>query len=218
MKDKKYVTRVQLYVTVIYVVGLLISNLISSRQVLLFNAIELTGSVVIFPITYILSDIISEIFGYEWSRKTCYIAFGCNIILAIVGYIICTLPYPSWWHDAEAFNVVFKVVPRVTAASLIAFVIGDWANDVVFQKMKGKTHKNYWLRAIISSLVGELFDSIIFMPLAFLGTIPITSMLKMIVLQIIIKVSYEIIMLPLNGFIMKKLDKAHINQLTENSI
>lgn len=210
------ITRVQLYVTLVYVIGLVISNLISSRQVLFFGQWELTGAVIIFPLTYILSDIMSEVFGYKWSRKTCWMAFGANFLLAIIGYLVCSLPHPEWWGDAAAFSTVLKAVPRITAASLVAFVIGDWMNDVVFQKMKGeKDHKGYGLRAILSSLIGELFDSCIFIPLAFIGSMPTEVLIKMIGLQVIVKVGYEIIILPLNNYIMKKIDKIHNNQLTE---
>lgn len=213
-KENNKITNIQLYVTIIYVVALLISNLISSRQVLFFNKFELTGAVIIFPITYILSDIMSEVFGYKWSRKTCYMAFIANIALAIVGYIVCILPYPSWWNNSEAYNIVLKAIPRITIASLIAFVIGDLMNDIVFKKMKkNKDHKGYSLRAIISSLVGELFDSIIFIPLAFYGTMANTILLKMILLQVIVKVSYEIILLPLNNIVMKKVDIIHNKEL-----
>ena len=210
IKDKKeYITSIQLYVVIIYIVCILISNLISSRQILLFNKFELTGAVIIFPMTYILSDIISEVFGYKWSRKTCYIAFACNIFLAIIGYIVCILPYPNWWTDSESFNIVLKAVPRITIASLVAFLIGDLVNDIIFQKMKKDTHKGYSIRAIVSSLVGEFFDSLIFIPLAFLGSMPINSLITMIFLQVIVKVSYEIILLPINNIVMKKIDKIH---------
>lgn len=210
---KKYITNIQLYITLIYVVALLISNLISSRQVLFFGKFELTGAVIIFPITYILSDIISEVFGYKWSRKTCYMAFIANILLAIIGYIVCIMPYPNWWSDSESFSIVLKAVPRITIASLVAFLIGDLLNDIVFQKMKGDTHKGYSIRAIVSSLVGELFDSAIFIPLAFLGNMPNNVLIKMILLQVIFKVSYEIILLPINNIVMKKVDKIHNKEL-----
>ena len=213
-RENKYITKVQLYITLVYVVGLLVSNLISSRQVLFFNKFELTGAVIIFPLTYILSDIVSEVFGYKWSRKTCYMAFGANIALALIGYLVCILPYPNWWGDANAFSVVLKAVPRITIASLIAFVIGDLMNDIVFKKMKkNKDHKGYGLRAIVSSLVGELFDSAIFIPLAFLGSMPNNVLFKMIILQVIFKVGYEIILLPVNNIVMKKVDKIHKKEL-----
>lgn len=213
MNKKEKITNIQLYITLIYVIGLIISNLISSRQVLFFGKFELTGAVIIFPLTYILSDIISEVFGYKWSRKTCYMAFIANISLAIIGYIVCILPYPNWWTDSEAFNIVLKAVPRITIASLVAFLVGDLLNDIVFQKMKKDTHKGYGLRAIVSSLVGELFDSVIFIPLAFLGSMPINTLLTMILLQVIVKVLYEIILLPLNNIVMKKIDILHKNEL-----
>ena len=213
-KKKEYITKVQLYITLIYVVGLLISNLISSRQVLFFGKFELTGAVLVFPITYILSDIMSEVFGYKWSRKTCYMAFIANISLAIIGYLVCIMPSPAWWGDSAAFSTVLKAVPRITIASLVAFVIGDLMNDIVFKKMKGdKDHKGYGLRAILSSLVGEFFDSIIFIPLAFLGSMPNMVLVKMILLQVIVKVGYEIVLLPINNMFMKKVDIKHKEEL-----
>ena len=213
MEKKERITKTQLYITIVYVVCILISNIISSRQVIFFNKFELTGAVVIFPLTYVLSDIISEVFGYKWSRKTCYMAFISNLVLAIIGYIVCTMPYPSWWGDSEAYSIVLKAVPRITIASLIAFVIGDLMNDIVFQKMKGKTHKGYVIRAIVSSVVGELFDSMIFIPLAFLGNMPINVLIKMILLQVIVKLLYEVILLPINNIVMKKIDVIHNKEL-----
>ena len=211
------ITKTQLYVTLVYVVGLLVANLISSRQVLFFGRWELTGAVIIYPITYILSDIMSEVFGYNWSRKTCWMAFGANFFLALIGYIVCSLPSPVWWGDAAAFSTVLKAVPRITVASLISFVVGDWMNDIVFNKMKANNdHKGYGLRAILSSLVGELFDSCIFIPLAFIGSMPTDVLIKMIGLQVFVKVGYEVVVLPFNNYIMKKIDKIHTTQLTES--
>ena len=141
-------------------------------------------------------------------------AFGANAALALIGYLVCILPYPNWWGDANAFSIVLKAVPRITIASLIAFVIGDLMNDIVFKKMKkNKDHKGYSLRAIVSSLVGELFDSAIFIPLAFLGSMPNNVLFKMIILQVIFKVGYEIILLPVNNIVMKKVDKIHNKEL-----
>lgn len=215
-KSTTPITYIQLVVMLVYVVAILISNIISSRQTLFFGMFELTGAVIIYPITYILSDVISEVFGYKWSRRTCYLAFGANIVLALIGYLICSLPSPEWWGDAAAFSTVLKAVPRITIASLISFVVGDWINDVIFSKMKGdKDHKGYGFRAILSSFFGVLFDSLIFIPLAFIGSMPINVLLNMIVLQVIVKICYEIVILPINTVVMKKISRTHQKQLQE---
>lgn len=212
--DKKAITSVQLYITVFYVAAILISNTIASRQILLFGSVELTGAVFIFPFTYILSDIVSEVFGYKWSRTTAWMAFGINIFMAVAFYLICCLPAPGWFTDTAAFSTVLKAVPRITAASLIAFMLGDWLNDIIFQKMKGsKDDKGYAVRATVSSIFGELVDSTVFLLLGFLGTMPIESMVKMIPLYVGSKILYEVLFLPLNTWVMKKAKKSHEAQL-----
>lgn len=217
-KTKIPVTRVQMYVLVIYITVLVVSNIISSRQVLFFNRWELTGAVILYPLTYILSDVLSEIWGYKWSRKACYIAFAANFFVAIIGYIVCSLPHPAWWGDAAAFDVVLKAVPRITCASLLAFVVGGWIDDLVFKILKrGKDDKGYGFRAVVSSFFGELVDSLIFIPMAFVGSMPNDVLIKMIGLQVIVKVGYEFILVPLNTYVMKKLKHMNNNELMEIS-
>lgn len=218
LKTKIPITRSQLYFIVIYTIVLVVSNIISSRQVLFFNHWELTGAVILYPLTYIMSDVLSEVWGYKWSRKACYIAFAANFFVAIIGYLVCSLPSPTWWGDAAAFSTVLKAVPRITCASLLAFVLGGLIDDLVFKIMKkGKDNNGYGLRAIISSLFGELVDSCIFIPLAFIGSMPTEVLIKMIGLQVIVKVAYEIVLVPLNTYVMKKIKKAHTNELMEIS-
>ena len=213
---KERVTLIQLYISVFYVAALIISNVIASRQVLLPGGIEQNGALFIFPITYILSDILSEVFGYRASRQTCWLAFIANIFMSIAFYLICMLPAPVWFTDTQAFSTVLQAVPRITIASLTAFVLGDWLNDIIFKRMKGsKGSEGYALRAIISSFFGELVDSSVFLLIAFLGTMPIKSMIIMVPTYVILKVLYEIIFLPLNMFIMKKCKKLHEEQLSK---
>ena len=182
MKDiKDRTTKMQLYISVFYVSVVLISNIIASRQVLLPGGIEQNGALFIFPITYILSDVINEVFGYRFSRQSNWLAFGINIFMSIAFYLICMLPAPVWFTDTQAFSTVLQAVPRITVASLTAFVLGDWLNDIVFKKMKGsKGSEGYAFRAIVSSFFGELVDSSVFLLIAFLGTMPIKSMAIMV--------------------------------------
>ena len=213
MKKTK-ISSLQNILTIVFVAVLMVSNIISSRIFDLFG-FNMTSAIFLFPITYILSDVFSEVYGYSWSRKTCYIAFVANLLMVCVFGLVSILPTGSNPYNqfvADSFKTVLNGSFACSVASIIAFVFGDFANDKVFAKMKknyeGLTnHKRFGLRAIISSLIGELVDSVIYLPLAFLVLNPIMSVkdvMIMIVLQVVLKTSYEVIILPLTTFIVKK--------------
>lgn len=205
--EKKKISILQMILTLSFVVSLLISNIITSKQVQLPFGIVMTGAVVIFPITYILSDIFSEVYGYKWSRLTCYLAFIFNLFMVIIFTIVIKSPAPNYWLNQEAFEIVLGSTPRILFASLTGFVLGDFINDKVFKKMKDKhldTHNGFNLRAILSSLCGEFTDSLIFIPLAFIGTMPVKTMIIMGITQVLIKTSYELLILPVTNILMKK--------------
>lgn len=200
----------QIALTVLFVGALMVSNIISAR---LFNffGFGMTCGVVVFPITYVLSDLFSEVYGYKWSRLTCYLGFTMNLFAVGAFYLANCLPavIPV---QAEAFKSILVGTFSCTMASFIAFVIGDLINDKVFAKMKRnhqglKNHKGFAIRAILSSFAGELADSCIYLPLAFLVFNPIMGagdVLLMIVLQVSLKTAYEAAILPLTTFLTKK--------------
>lgn len=204
---KKKISLLQMILTMLFVVSLLISNIITSKQMLLPFGIVMTGAVVIFPITYILSDIFSEVYGYKWSRLTCYLAFIFNLFMVIIFTIVIKSPAPDYWLNQDAFEIVLGSTPRILFASLTAFVLGDFVNDKIFQRLKSKykdSHKGFNFRAMLSSLCGEFTDSLIFIPLAFIGTMPIKTMVIMGITQVLIKTSYELMILPITNVFMKK--------------
>ena len=205
-KTNERISFLQLVLTVLFVSALLISNVITSKQVLLPFDIVMTGAVFIFPITYILSDLFSEIYGYKYSRKTCYLAFAMNLFMVIVFQLVIETTSPEFWNNQQAFETVLGNTPRILFASLSAFVIGDYINDRVFKKLKDKhpkDHKGFGFRAIASSFCGELVDSLIFLPIAFIGQMPITSLIEMTIMQVLIKTGYEIVILPVTKYIVK---------------
>lgn len=206
---KNKISVIQAILTVLYVVSLLISNIITSKQVLLPFNITMTGAVFIFPITYILSDVFSEVYGYKWSRITCYLAFAMNLLMVLIFTLVIKTPAPSYWTNQGAFETVLGNTPRILFASLLAYVIGDFVNDKIFSKMKAKHKdlKGFGWRAILSSLFGELVDSLIFLPLAFLGQMPIITLVIMTGMQVLIKTGYEIIILPITTLVAKGLNK-----------
>ena len=209
MKKTK-ISFVQCALTIVFVTAMLISNVITAKQVLLPFGIIMTGAVFIFPITYILSDVFSEVYGYKWSRTTCYFAFSMNLFMVIVFSLVIKTPAPSYWTNQEAFAAVLGSTPRVMGASLLAYVVGDFVNDRVFKKMKERhvgELKGFGLRAIASSFFGELCDSLVFLPLAFLGQMPLKTLAIMTVCQVLIKTGYEIVILPLTTLVVKKANK-----------
>lgn len=205
---KERISFMQVCLTILFVCALLISNIITAKQVLLPFNITMTGAVFIFPVTYILSDVFSEVYGYKWSRITCYMAFAMNLFMVLVFTAVIATPAPSYWENQEAFQTVLGNTPRVFGASLLAFVIGDFANDKIFQKMKAKhpdSIKGFGWRAILSSLAGELVDSLVFLPLAFIGLMPVKTLAIMTVTQVFLKTGYEVVILPITTLVAKKL-------------
>lgn len=207
---KERISFLQVCLTIVFVTAMLISNVITAKQVLLPGGITMTGAVFIFPITYILSDVFSEVYGYKWSRITCYFAFSMNLFMVIVFGLVILTPAPSYWTNQEAFATVLGSTPRVMGASLLAYVIGDFVNDRVFRKMKEKHSnelKGFGVRAIVSSFFGELCDSLVFLPIAFIGLMPLETLATMTVCQVLIKTGYEIVILPLTTLVVKKAKK-----------
>lgn len=203
---KKKISELQCFLSITYVVALLVSNIVANKQLVLPFGITMTGAVFVFPITYILSDLFSEVYGYRWSRITCYASFLANLFMVGVFQLVISTKAPAYWPNQEAFSTVLGSTPRILFASLVAYVIGDMMNDKVFRRMKGsnETIKGFGLRAFLSSVVGELCDSAIFIPIAFIGQMPAKTLIIMGITQVSIKLLYELIILPVTTILTKK--------------
>jgi hypothetical protein len=218
MTEKKPVERRALSVTFVWLaaafcVCLVASNLFVPRLWRLGSLpLQLSGAVVIFPISYILNDCLTEVYGFRKARLVIWIGFILSAFIALAAHIVTKLPAPLYDESvpvADSFNMLFGLVPRTTVASLIAFICGSQFNAWVMSKMKVATKgRGFGWRAIISSLGGEMADSIIFYPIAFAGSLPFMGIVGIIFTQVIVKTLYEIIILPLTTVLVKKL-KAH---------
>lgn len=212
MKDlinKRY-SSLQLLLTIIFVSCLMVSNIIASKQIQLPFNLVMPAAVIIFPITYILSDIFSEVYGYKWSRATNYLGLIMNLFAVIAFTIAIKIPAPAFYENQEAFKTILGNTPRILIASTLGLWLGDFLNDNVFRMMKKKyqsSHKNYGARAIASSLVGEIGDSLVFIPIVFYGAMPVEVMVKMIFTQAFLKVGYEVIILPISKRVMLKVSE-----------
>lgn len=205
--EGKKISGVQATLTMLYVVCFVISNILAAKQYIFIGDIALNCGTLTFPITYILSDIFSEVYGYKWSRISWFTAFAFGLFAITFIEISIAMPYPAFWENQTAFATTLGNTPRMLLASMLAFAIGDYLNDKVFRKMKQKHSdlKGFGGRAILSSLVGEFFDSLIFFPIAFFGIVPLNTMVVTAIALIFMKVGYECIIFPLTKGIVKKI-------------
>ncbi len=193
-----------LLMTVLFVVCLITSNLFAAK-VFSIGKIALPCAVLIFPVSYILNDCFTEVWGYRKARLVIWIAFAMNLFVALAAQLAVILPAASFWNGGEHFDFVFKMAPRVLLASLLAFLAGSTFNSYVLSKMKvAQGGKGFSLRAIVSSLAGECLDSLIFMPIAFWGT-PLRNLAWMMLCQVTFKVIYEIVILPVTSRVVTSL-------------
>lgn len=204
---RKKISPVQAALTTLYVVCFVISNILAAKQYIFIGDIALNCGTITFPITYVLSDIFSEVYGYKWSRISWATAFVLGLFAVACIELSIVMPYPDFWTNQEAFASVLGNVPRMLFASMLAFAVGDYLNDKVFKKMKERHNdlKGFGWRAILSSLVGETVDSLIFFPIAFLGIVPVETMVITAVALILMKVGYECIIFPVTKNIVKKI-------------
>ena len=202
MKEKYSTTF--LLMAVAFTVCLIISNLFATKVFTLGWGINLPGAVIIFPISYILNDCLTEVWGYRKARLVIWTAFAANFAVVLVGQIVVWLPAASFWDGGEHFDYMFNMAPRVTLASLLAFLAGSTLNSFVMSKMKvADKGRRFGVRAIVSSFAGEFLDSMVFMPLAFIGT-PVKVLVAMMLAQVSFKVLYEIVILPLTAYVTRK--------------
>ena len=201
---KKKITVLQAVLTVISISCLLISNIAASKQMLLPFGFVMTCSNLVFPLTYVLSDVFSEVYGYKWSRFTCYLGFAMNLLMVTVLQISIILPYPNFWENQLQFQTIFGTSLRVLVASFSAFIAGDFINDKIFEIMKRKQKNKFFLRAILSSIAGQIVDSVIFVSVAFIGVMNTMDIFMLLITEITLKTAYEIFVLPLTNIVVKK--------------
>ena len=196
--------------TVTFCVCLITSNLFVPRLWRVGNNwMQLSGAVIIFPISYIINDLLTEVYGYKKAMNVIWMGFIMSAFVALAAHVVSILPMPIDDNSqaiAQSFNSLFGMIPRTTAASLLAFILGSYMNSIVLSRMKIATKgKGFGWRAIASTLAGELSDSVFFYPLAFLGTMPVRTILSIIVTQVSVKTLYEIVILPVTALISRKL-------------
>lgn len=192
---------------ILFNICLVASNLLETK-VIQIGCITATAGVIVFPISYIINDCIAEVWGFKKARLIIWSGFLSNFLVIGLAQIAVMLPAAPFWEGEEGFNFVFGMAPRIAIASLLAFLVGSFLNAFVMSKMKiASSGKNFSLRAIVSTLIGESADSLIFFPIAFAGLIPANEILIMIGTQAILKSVYEAIILPITIRIVEYIKK-----------
>ena len=191
----------------IYVSCLITSNIITAKMISVLG-ITLPAAVILFPITYIIGDVMTEVYGFKKARIIIWAGFGCNLFVVLVFMLTIILPHPDFWTNQEAYELVLGTTPRILLASLTGYLFGEFSNSIVLSRLKVVTNgKRLWVRTILSTIVGELLDSVIFITIAFVGTMDFTELLLMILFQYLFKVLYEVLCTPLTYFVVNKVKK-----------
>jgi uncharacterized integral membrane protein (TIGR00697 family) len=181
----------------VFITCLITANITAVKLVSVFGLV-LPAAIVIFPISYIFGDILTEVYGYRQARRVIWLGFLCNLIAVVAIWLGQVLPPASFWSGQTAYERILGYVPRLLLASFLAYLVGEFANSFVMAKMKIATKGRWlWTRTIGSTVVGEGLDSLVFMTIAFVGEIPMTGLAMAIVTQWLAKSAYEAAVTPL---------------------
>ncbi len=204
--DRRALSVSFMLMAIVFNVCLIASNLFETKLFMVGN-IALTGGVIIFPVSYIINDCLVEVYGYRKARLVIWTGFVMNFFVVAMAQIVRILPAAPFWDGGPHFDYVFAMAPRVTLASMLAFLCGSTVNAWIMSRMKVASRgKRFSVRAIVSSVGGETVDSLIFFPIAFFG-LGVKEMASLMVTQIVLKTLYEIIILPVTGIVVRKLKK-----------
>lgn len=183
--------------TIMFILCLLISNL-AAIKICNFWGVNVPGGILIFPLLYIINDVLTEVYGFSASRKVVWIALLSNLIFSVFLYIVVLMPYPEYWYEQESFAKIFSLSPRIFFASTISYLFGEMTNATILSLLKLRFKGKFFaLRAIISTFIGALLESIVFCFAGFFGKFDVYQISIMALSLTIIKVIYEMLVMPI---------------------
>ena len=207
MSNQMHYSKWFVLVTAVFITCLITANIIAVKLVSIFGLI-LPAAVIIFPLSYIVGDVLTEVYGYRQARQVIWLGFLCNLMAVIAIWVGGVLPATSFWPGQEAYDTILGYTPRLLVASFIAYLMGEFANSFVLAKMKIATQGRWlWTRTIGSTLVGQGLDSLVFITLAFVGTMPGAALVTTIVTQWLFKSAYEAVVTPLTYVVINFLKR-----------
>ncbi len=200
-------------ITAIFVTCLITANIIVIKPINLgFSVmgipVPLPAAIVIFPLSYIIGDILTEVYGYRMARRVIWLGFLCNLIAVIAIWLGQILPPNSMWGGQKAYESTLGYVPRILLASFVAYLVGEFSNSFILARMKIRTKgRRLWARTIGSTIIAQLLDAIVFIPLAYIGLFEPTFIIVASIALWIGKVLYEIIATPFTYAVVNYLKK-----------
>lgn len=211
-----------------FVTCLIVSNIIAVKLISV-GALILPAGVVIFPISYILGDVLTEVYGYARARRVIWIGFGCNLLAVCAIWIGGLLPAASFWaapglespaESQRAYDAILGFTSRLLIASFLGYLLGEFLNSFVLARMKVASNGRFlWLRTIGSTLVGQLADSGVFLLVAFSGMVPMLALWQMVITQWLVKSAYEALATPLTYVLVNWLKRVehvdHYDRMTD---
>lgn len=217
-KSPKSVSVSYMIMGIVFCVCLVAANLLETKVIKL-GPLSVTGGLLVFPVSYIINDCIVEVWGFRKMRLVIWLGFAMNFFVVLLGGLACALPSPSYWEGADAFRFIFGLAPRITAASLLAFLVGSFLNALVMSKMKlhDGAHR-FSLRAVLSTVAGESADSVIFFPLAFGGLMSLRDLLGLMLAQVVLKTAYELVILPVTIRVVRWVKRAEGTDAVDSGI
>lgn len=194
-------------VGVLFCVCLILANLLETKQIAI-GPVNLTGGLLVFPVSYIINDCVCEVWGYRKARLLIWCGFAMNFFFVAVGALCDWIPGAPYWHNDAGFHAIFGLAPRIAAASFVAFLVGSFMNAYIMSRMKIRNEgRHFSARAILSTLAGESCDSVIFFPLALGGVVPWGELPALMLWQVFLKTFYEVIALPLTIRVVRYLKR-----------
>lgn len=191
----------------LFVAVLLISNL-ASTKILTLWIFTFDGGTLLFPLSYIFGDILTEVYGYQRARKVIWTGFGAALLMSLVLWVVQLLPPAPDWPNQEAYESLLGFVPRIVLASLVAYFAGAFSNAFILSKLKIRTKGKFlWVRTIGSTIIGEGIDTAIFCFVAFYGLYPAEVLLAIIISNYFFKTGVEVIFTPVTYKIVHFLKK-----------
>jgi uncharacterized integral membrane protein (TIGR00697 family) len=205
-------------ITVFFVAVLIISN-IASTKINRVGIFVLDGGTLLFPLTYIFDDVLTEVYGYSKSRRVIWLGFASVLLMALVFWVVGVLPSAPGWDNQSSYNIILGQTPRIVAGSLVAYFAGEFLNSYVLAKMKIWTKGRWlWTRTIGSTLVGELADSLIFVTIAFAGVYSRELVYELIIFNYLFKTGVEVVFTPITyavvGFLKRKENEDYFDKKT----
>lgn len=168
-------------------------------KMITIGGITITAGIFTFPLCAIITDLLTEVYGFNRARRALWTVVVCTFLYAIFTQLAIALPPASFWPHQEAFTTIFALGPRIAVAGAAAWIVGELTNSYVMSKLKIMQNANHPpIRFIGSTVVGQFFDSLVFFGLAFVGTMPLPQLGLLIFTAWMFKIGYEIIALPLS--------------------